>query len=59
MFGFLKKIFGTAQSRLVKRYQKLVPEVNRWEETYQALSNDQIVQKTAEFKKRVAEGETL
>ena len=59
MFGFLKKIFGTAQSRLVKKYSRLVPEVNRWEETYQSLSDDQILQKTAEFKKRIADGETL
>lgn len=59
MFGFLKKIFGTAQSRLVKRYQRLIPEVNRWEETYQSLTDEEITQKTAEFKKRIIDGETL
>lgn len=59
MFGFLKKIFGTAQSRLVKKYQRLVPEVNRWEETYQNLTEEELIQKTAEFKKRIADGETL
>jgi len=59
MFGFLKKIFGTAQSRLVKKYSRLVPEVNRCEETYRSLADGELVQKTAEFKKRIAEGESL
>ncbi len=59
MFGILKKIFGTAQSRILKRYSKLVPKVNAWEEKFQALTDEQLQAKTFEFKKRIQDGEPL
>jgi len=59
MFGLLKKIFGTAQTRTLKRYGKLIPEVNRWEKEFQNLSDEQLAQKTQEFKERIANGEAL
>lgn len=59
MFGFLKKIFGTAQSRILKKYAKLIPQINSWEERFQALSEDELKHKTLEFKERIAKGESL
>ncbi len=59
MFGFLKKIFGSAHDRLLSKYRKIVAEVNRWEQQYQALSDDQIRAKTEEFKERYQKGESL
>lgn len=59
MFGLLKKIFGTAQDRKVKQYQKVVKEINRYDEEYKPLSDDQLRAKTTEFKERLAKGETL
>ena len=59
MFSFLKKIFGTAQSRRLKRYAHLVPEVNRWEEQFQKLSIEELRGKTQEFKNRFTQGESL
>lgn len=59
MFGLLKKIFGTHQSRLLKRYWRVVPQVNAWEEKYRNLSDIEIQAKTLEFKERLAKGETL
>jgi preprotein translocase subunit SecA len=59
MFGFVKKIFGTAQSRLLKKYGKIVVEVNRWEEKFQLLSDGDLRCKTAEFRERIKEGESL
>jgi preprotein translocase subunit SecA len=59
MFGVLKKIFGTHQSRLLKKYWNLVPQVNAWEVKYQSLSDDQLRHKTVEFKERLAKGESL
>ncbi len=59
MFGLIKKIFGTQQSRVLKKYWRLVPEVNAWEEKYQSLSDEEIKQKTLEFKERLAKGEPL
>ena len=59
MFGLLKKIFGTAQNRILSKYWKYVPQVNAWEEKFQALSDDELAQKTVEFKERIANGESL
>lgn len=59
MFGFLKKIFGTAQTRLVNRYWKIVAEVNRLEAQLQSLSDEQLKAKTQEFRERVERGETV
>ncbi len=59
MFGLLKKIFGTHQSRLLKKYWRIVPKINALEEQYQTLSEDAIRGKTAEFKERLSKGESL
>jgi len=59
MLGLMKKIFGTAQTRLLKRYGKIVKQVNRIEEQFQHLNNEQLIAKTAEFRERLAKGETL
>src|SRR5579872_4638578 len=59
MFGLLKKLFGTHQSRLLRKYWQLVPQVNAWEVKYQALTDDQLRLKTAEFKERLGKGESL
>lgn len=59
MFGFLKKIFGTAQDRLLKRYRKIVDEVNVWDKKFQDLSDDELKAKTIEFKNRLKKGESL
>lgn len=59
MFGFLRKIFGTAQDRQVRRYSKIVEQVNHWDEKFQSLSDDALRAKTQEFKERLKKGETL
>ncbi|HSX11732.1 MAG TPA: preprotein translocase subunit SecA [Chlamydiales bacterium] len=59
MFGFIKKIFGTHQSRILKKYWQIVPQVNAWEAKFQKLSDDELIRKTAEFKERLAKGEPL
>lgn len=59
MFGLLKKFFGTAQERLVKKYFKQVALVNQFEEQYQKLSEEELKAKTEEFKQRLAAGATL
>lgn len=59
MFGFLKKIFGTAQDRKVKQYLKIVKVINKYDEEFKSLSDEQLRAKTAEFKERIAKGETL
>jgi len=59
MFGLLKKIFGTAQSRQIKKYYKIVKKVLEVEKSYQKLSEEQVIAKTVEFKKRYKDGESL
>jgi len=59
MFEMLKKFFGTHQSRLLKKYWRLVPQINSWEERYQSLSDIELRNKTIEFKERFAKGESL
>ena len=58
MFSFLKRLFGSAQERTVRRYSNLVVEVNAWDEKFKSLSDDQLRGKTVEFKERLKQGET-
>jgi preprotein translocase subunit SecA len=57
--SFLTKIFGSRNQRLLKQYQKTVREINALEPQMEALSDEALQAKTAEFKARVAKGETL
>jgi preprotein translocase subunit SecA len=55
----LYKIFGTRNQRLLKGYSKIVVLINKLEPTISALSDEQLQAKTAEFKQRHQDGETL
>lgn len=55
----LKKLFGSKNERELKRMGRLVSAINALEEGLNALSDEQLKAKTAEFKERVAKGETL
>ncbi len=59
MVSFIKKIFGTWQDRAVQKYRKIVKDINKLEEEFQSLSDQQIRAKTDEFKKRLQEGEPI
>ena len=56
---FLAKVLGTQNERELKRLQPLVGAIGALEPTIQSLSDEQLRAKTAEFKARVAAGETL
>ncbi len=55
----LKKIFGSRNDRVLKRMRKLVDRINALEAACQALTNAELRARTAEFKNRVTQGETL
>lgn len=59
MLGILKHIFGTQQMRLLKKYHKIVRRVRAEELKLQTLSDDELKAKTAEFRSRIARGETV
>ena len=52
-------LFGTQNEREIKRLRPLVEEINALEPQIQALSDEQLRAKTVEFRKRVADGESL
>ena len=57
--GLFDKLFGTRSQRELKKIQPLVDKILALEEEYKALSEDALKGKTAEFKERLAKGETL
>ena len=60
MLGFiLKKIFGTQNERELRRLAPMVDQINSLEPDLRRLSDDQLQAKTAAFKERVDQGESL
>ncbi|MGZ8261982.1 MAG: preprotein translocase subunit SecA [Methylotenera sp.] len=54
-----KKLFGSRNDRLVKQYAQKVQEINALEPAMQALTDEALKAKTAEFKQRYTNGESL
>ena len=60
MRQLLSKLFvGDLNAKIVKSLQPTVEKINRLEPEFQKLSNEALRAKTAEFKARLARGETL
>lgn len=57
--GITDIFFGNKSEREIKRITKLVDQIEALDAQMQALSDEELRAKTAEFKKRLAEGETL
>ena len=57
--GILKTLFGSRNDRLLKQYRKVVLKVNALESSLQSLDDAALQAKTAEFKLRLAAGESL
>jgi preprotein translocase subunit SecA len=55
----LRKVIGSKNDREVKRMRKVVKKINGFEESIEALSDEQLAAKTPELKARVEQGETL
>ncbi|NWF81809.1 MAG: preprotein translocase subunit SecA [Chloroflexi bacterium] len=59
MLHWLKKIVGDGNDKAVRQIQPLVEAINALEPEYQALADEALRAKTAEFRTRLAEGEEL
>jgi len=59
MLGLVKKIFGDANEREVKRLLKTVDQINGMESSVASLSDEQLSAKTDEFRGRIVKGESL
>ena len=53
MIGKLKKIFGDQNSKEIKKLQPIVDKINDWEEKISVLTDDELKNKTKEFKERL------
>ncbi len=60
MFAAIARaVFGTANDRSLKAYQRRVPQINALEPAMEALSDEALRAKTAEFRERLAGDATL
>ncbi|HLU05429.1 MAG TPA: preprotein translocase subunit SecA, partial [Woeseiaceae bacterium] len=59
MANFLTRIFGSRNLRALRQYSKVVNRINALEEGLRALDDAALGAKTIDFKKRVADGESL
>ena len=62
MLGFgtiAKKVFGTVNDRKIKATDPVVDQINALEPEFEALSDEEIIARTEELKKRVADGAAL
>ncbi|MEL0436958.1 preprotein translocase subunit SecA [Phycobacter sp. K97] len=54
-----KKIFGTPNDRKVKATRPLIAKINALESEFEKLSDEGLIEKTGELRKRALEGESL
>jgi len=54
-----RKLFGSANDRRIRSYQPRVAQINALEKELEALSDEVLKARTAEFKKQVADGASL
>jgi preprotein translocase subunit SecA len=59
MLNIARKLFGSSNDRIVKRMRPTVERINALEPEFEALDDDQLVAKTAEFRQRLEGGEAL
>ncbi|MBE6080917.1 MAG: preprotein translocase subunit SecA, partial [Veillonella sp.] len=59
MFGFIQRLIGNNSAREIKKMRAIVDEINGLEPSLSGLSDSSLAAKTQEFKKRLADGETL
>ena len=59
MFSILKSMKGRHYRKFLRRCRPIVAQINKWEEEFQSLSDDELRAKTEEYKERVRQGESL
>jgi preprotein translocase subunit SecA len=59
-FGTLaKKVFGTANDRKIKATKPIIAKINALEPEFEKLSDEQLIEKSSDFKARIENGESL
>ena len=57
--SFLNKVFGSSNDRNLKKYQSRVEAINSLESSYEKLDDNELKNKTKEFKQLIDEGHSL
>ena len=57
--SILNNVFGSSNERKLKKFNNQVIAINELEKSYEKLSDDDLKNKTIEFKSRIKSGETL
>lgn len=59
LIDIARKIFGSANDRFVKKQSKIIEQINALEKNFISLSDEELKNKTIEFRTRLQDGETL
>ncbi|MBV4412513.1 preprotein translocase subunit SecA [Enterobacteriaceae bacterium YMB-R22] len=59
LIKMLTKVFGSRNDRTLRRMRKIVSKINAMEPELEKLSDDELKAKTAEFRARLAKGDTV
>ncbi|MBL8271583.1 preprotein translocase subunit SecA, partial [Steroidobacter sp.] len=59
MANWLTQLFGSRNQRLLNSYSRIVEKTNALEDSFRALSDEQLQAKTAEFRQQLDQGTTL
>ena len=59
MFKFLLKLFGDPNERALKAFRTTVNKINSLEQSFEQFTNDELPEKTIEFRDRFQRGEGL
>ncbi len=55
----ITKVIGSRNDRTLRRLRKIVNEINSLEPKFEALSDEELKAKTAEYRARIEQGESL
>ena len=59
VINLIKSIFPSKNQREIEKLYTFVEQINTYYEEYQNLSEEQLKNKTVEFRERIANGETV
>ncbi|HBT32628.1 MAG TPA: preprotein translocase subunit SecA [Pusillimonas sp.] len=59
MVSLLKKFIGSRNDRILRQYRKQVTQINALEQSLEAVSDDDLKNKTVQFREQLASGSTL
>jgi preprotein translocase subunit SecA len=57
--GIITKVFGTRSEREIKAIEPYIKKIESLEDEYRNLTDEQLREKTTQFKQRLADGQTL